>query len=612
MSSNFIKNYILFACLLCTTACSHLNSDSDKSTYYDSAYNDHNRAPASVTPQINSENGNQKIDQYHLHTQGDYYFSLGEAYSLDGKHEKAIESFKNVLIYDPGSSQVSFRIASEFVKLGLITEAVENAELAVKKDAKNIQARILLGGLYSSLKDYTNSIKQYEAALKIDENNTDAPLYLGAVYAEQKQFDKSVKYFESLAKNEDFSSPYLAYYYIGRVRMEQASKGSYKAAEAAFKKSLNMKPSSVEVITALGSLYQKLDQEEKTIDIYKNFQKEHGPSAKVAETLSQIYMEKENYDAAYEQLEILENTEDTLNVKVKMALILIEQKRFNVAILKLQDVLKQVPDSDKIQFYLAAIYEEIDNKEMAVEYFKKIQNTSSFYSEAVVHAAYLLKSLKKTDDAVALVKQAYESSKEIPQIIAVYASLLDETKDFKTAQSVLNEGLKKFPDSVQLMFFMGTIQDRLGNKEQVVANMQNVIQLDPNHVQSLNYLAFTYAESNKNLEEAEKLARRALQFEPKDGFILDTLGWILFKKGQFSDSIKVLESAHQAQPNESVIAEHLGDAYHKHQLIDKAKKMYQRAAEVETDSNKQKEIRSKISAIEKQEFSNRAPASIGP
>lgn len=594
------------------SACATHSSDSGTARYFDSAYDDHNRAPASLAPKILVTDSGATLDPLYMRTQADYYFSMGESYSLDGKHEKAVESFKMVQIYDNESAHVSLRLSAEYVKLGLVTEAIEHAQLAVNKAPKLVDARILLGGLYSSLKQYPKAMEQYEMALKLDPTNTEAPLYLGAVYAEQKQYDKAVKYFETLIKNDDYATPYLAYYYIGRVRMEQEGVGAKKAAEAAFKKSLELKPSYVESLITLGSMYSRMNQEEKALQLYKTYQKEQGSHPRVAEVLSQIYLEREQYDAAYEQLEVLEgSSEDSLNIKVRMALILIEQKKYPSAIAKLQDILKQVPESDKIQFYLAAIYEETEQKDKAVEYFAKISPQSSFYGESVVHATYILKSGKKTDEALKMAEKAYGARKDLPQMYAVYASLLDEKKDFKKASEVLKAGIEKFPDQVQLRFFMGTIQDRMGNKEQVVTHMKQVVEMDPNHVQGLNYLAFTYAESGRNLEDAEKLVRRALEIEPHDGYILDTLGWILYKRGRMEESIKVLETAYKSQPNESVIAEHLGDAYSRNQFIEKAKLMYQKAAELENEDSKVKEIRAKISAMEKQDGpAKRLPASL--
>lgn len=596
----------------CASAPSH-HGESTGGVYYDSAFNDHNRAPASMTPPAVVANGTDRLDPVYLRTQADYYFQVGEAQSLNGQHQKAVEAFKMVLVYDSKTSLVHLRLAAEYVKLGLLTQAMEHSEIAVHRDPQSVDARILLGGLLSTLKVYDKAIAQYQQALKLDPSNTEAPMYIGAVYAEQKQFEKAAKYFEKLAKNDEYGTPHLAWYYLGRIRSEQVGKAFEKAAESAFKKALALKPQYIEALLALGSLHTKHDREAKAAELYKTYQREYGPNPRLAGLLADYYLEQEQYELAYEQLEILEAySEDTLNPKLRMALTLIGQKKYEKAVVKLKEVLLQVPDSDKIRFYLGAVYEEMGKASEAIEQFSRIPVESQYYGEAIVHAAYLSKQNGKLDAALDLVSKGLEKRKDIAQFYAIYASLLDETGDYPKASQILKDGTEKFPDNVQLRFFLGTIADRLGEKAKVIENMKLVVEMDPNHVQGLNYLAFTYAESNNNLEEAESLVRRALEIEPHDGYILDTLGWILYKKGRFQESIKILEAAVRHQPNESIIAEHLGDAYHKHQLVDKARQMYRRAVETETNEQKVREIRQKITALEQQEMNltNRQPASI--
>ncbi|MNJ93459.1 tetratricopeptide repeat protein [compost metagenome] len=608
----YTRTALTASLLLSLTACATFSPhDSETATYYESAFDDKNRAPASLTPPTPSSDSTTTLDPLYMRTQADYNFAMGEAYSLDGNSAKAVEAFKMTLIYDAESPTVRMRLAAEYLKQGMVTESLAQAEEAVKLQPKNIDARLLLGGLYSTLKVYPKALEQYHLVMKLQPSNTEAPLYIGALYSEQKQSDKAVKYFESLAKNTEYSTPYLAYYYIGRVRMEQPEQKYQKAAEEALKKSLQIKPDFADSVLSLGALYTKEKKEEKTIELYRRFQKENTPSPKVAEVLAQIYVERDQYDMAYEQLEVLESTSDEpLNVKMKMALILIEQKKFDQATEKLEDVLREVPESDKIRFYLAAVYEETRQNAKAIAEFRKIPASSTYFGESTVHAAYLLKGMGQLDEAIAVVSKGLAERKDQPQIYAMYASLLDEKQDFKGALKALEQGLEKFPENAQLRFYLGTIHDRLGNKGEVVSQMQRVIAIDPNHVQGLNYLAFTWAEQGLHLEDAEQLARRALALEPKDGYVLDTLGWILFKQNKLSESIKVLEAAHKYQSTVSVIAEHLGDAYYKQALVEKAKKMYKKAVDLETDTKKVEEIRSKITAIEKQELVNtRMPAS---
>lgn len=600
--------------LLLLSACATFQ-DADTAPYYDAAFNDKNRAPAAFSPQLltpGDESNTTILDPFYLRSQADYNFAMGEAFSLEGNHGKAIDAFKMTLLYDQESPTVNIRLATEYFKTAQFTEALTQAEEAIRKDPKNIDARLLLGGLYLSLKLFPKAIAQYEQVMKLQPNNVEAPVYLGAAYTEIKQYDKAVKFFESLVKNDDYNTPYLAHYYIGRVRSEQKGEAYQKAAMKSYQKAVELKPDFLDGISAIASLYTQQKQEAKALALYKKYQKEQGPSAKVAEILAQMYVENEQYDLAYEQYQILEsNVEDSLNIKLKMALILIERKDFKTAAAKLEEILRDAPESDKIRFYLGAVYEETKDFDRAIVQFKKIPSGSQFFGEATVHTAYMMKNKGRSNEAVELIETALKERKDQPQLYAMYASLLDEQGEYNKALKMLTEAVAQFPESAQLRFYYGTLYDRTGQKERVVTEMKKVLELDPKHVQAMNYLAFTWAESNSNLPEAENLARRALALEPKDGYIMDTLGWILYKQGRFNEAVKVLEVAYKHQSGVSIIAEHLGDAYYKHQMVEKAKKMYIKAADLETDSRKVEVIKAKITAIEKQQIPGdmRMPAS---
>ncbi len=127
----------------------------------------------------------------------------------------------------------------------------------------------------------------------------------------------------------------------------------------------------------------------------------------------------------------------------------------------------------------------------------------------------------------------------------------------------------------------------------------------------MNYLAYTYAELNRDLSAAEELSRRALEMQPNDGYILDTVGWVLFKKGKMEEAIRYLERAYREKSDEAVIAEHLGDAYFRYELWQKALRMYRKAAELETDTEKSRRIHEKVVGAESQQQKPlRTPASL--
>ena len=100
------------------------------------------------------------------------------------------------------------------------------------------------------------------------------------------------------------------------------------------------------------------------------------------------------------------------------------------------------------------------------------------------------------------------------------------------------------------------------------------------------------------LDAALKLAQKAIQLKPKDGHIKDTLGWVLYKQGDYEGAVKALESAYQLNSTESIIAEHLGDAYYRYSHPRKAKEMYRKAVELERDALKIQNLKLKITSIE--------------
>lgn len=579
-------------------------------TVHDSALSNLNPAPSKLAPPDYSS-ASPMMDETYLSSQADYHFTMGETLSFEGQTARSIEEYKSTLIYDPKSVHVRLRLAAEYVRAGMITEAVEQGEIAVDMDPESVEAHMLLGGLYSGLKMFGPAVEQFQAILNHHPGHPEASIYLGALLAEERKYDESIKYFEALSKNKSFKEPEKAYYYIGRVRAEQGPR-FHADAKKAFNKALELKPEYPEAVLALGMLDRSDGKENEMERLFRSYSDKYGPDREMARQLSRYYLEKENFDKALEQLEALDGFErDNLNVKIQIALILIEQKKYEAAAERLEDVLQQAPDSDKVRYYLGAVYEEMGQSALAEEHYLKIQPGSAYFAEAVVHSANLQKTSGHIDRAIQILEKSLEQQEDLPQLYAFYATLLDEKKAYQKALKMLSMATERFPTNTQLRFFLGTMHDRVGNPEETIVQMNKVLEQDKDHVQALNYLAYTYAEMGKNLDEAADLAARALSLQPNDGYILDTVGWIYFKKGHIEDAIKYLEAACKVRSDEPIIAEHLGDAYLRHQLWQRAQKMYQKAASLETDHDRSQKLQDKIAnLLQQSQRPARMPASL--
>ncbi len=109
----------------------------------------------------------------------------------------------------------------------------------------------------------------------------------------------------------------------------------------------------------------------------------------------------------------------------------------------------------------------------------------------------------------------------------------EEQKKFNEAISYLKLADAKFHKNAQVNYFLGTLFDRLNDKENMLFHMNKVIDADSEHVQALNYLAYSLAEMKKDLRRAEQLALKAEKLDQTDAFIKDTVGWVYYQKGDY-------------------------------------------------------------------------------
>jgi Tfp pilus assembly protein PilF len=89
--------------------------------------------------------------------------------------------------------------------------------------------------------------------------------------------------------------------------------------------------------------------------------------------------------------------------------------------------------------------------------------------------------------------------------------------------------------------------------------MEKILVEKPDDPGALNFIGYTLVSSGTDIEKGEQLIRRAIEIKPEDGYILDSMAWVLFKKGQTEEALIYLEKAVQKVPSDPIIFDHLGD-----------------------------------------------------
>jgi tetratricopeptide (TPR) repeat protein len=191
-------------------------------------------------------------------------------------------------------------------------------------------------------------------------------------------------------------------------------------------------------------------------------------------------------------------------------------------------------------------------------------------------------------------EDAIKTKPKEPNLYLILADLFEKENQLPKAQAALQKGLNQNQNSVDLLFQLGAVYDKMGEFEKMVVQMREVLRLEPDHADALNYLGYSYADRGIRLEEALQLIQKAMLLKPNMGYITDSLGWLYFKLGQYEKAAVELEKANQLTPDDPTITEHLADSYFKLQRTEKAIELYEKALKLDPKPDQIERLKSKI------------------
>ncbi|MAZ76068.1 MAG: hypothetical protein CMH31_02060 [Micavibrio sp.] len=230
---------------------------------------------------------------------------------------------------------------------------------------------------------------------------------------------------------------------------------------------------------------------------------------------------------------------------------------------------------------LGNILSRHDRIEDAIKNFLKIKPESKYYVLSQMEAANLYEKLEQPEKAIDTLKQLYKQQGDINAIIQI-GHIYRSGEDFKNAIEAYNKAAKEIGDPIpkeywHLLYVRGMSYEQSKEYGQAEDDLLKALAFQPNHPYILNYLGYSWADRGKNLDKSLSMIERAVKLKPDDGYIADSLGWVLYRLGHFSQAVPHLERASILLPYDPVINDHLGDVYWRNGRIIEAKFQWERA-----------------------------------
>ena len=534
-----------------------------------------------------------------------------------GDYTGAILEYYDALNYD-SSAGIYFALAKNYFRLNRINNAINNIEIAIKKDPQNIDYKLFAAEIYRYAKLFDKAKIKYQDALAQDSLNVKA-IYGLAQLSEAKRPTEAMNLYKKLLKITGPRWDVL-------IAMADLSSRMGKLDETIeyTKKLLKLNPSEPVLKKILIELYVRNGNYDEALKIVDELLPIYPDDLQLLEYKASIYVFKKDWEKSYLAYEkLIQSSDVPFERKFLIATSYInqfEQEKDTSLLDYAKNLMLQI-DADTLDWRVKAalgdVYQRSGNDSLAIKYLKQAANEAEWNSTLWVQLGGLLFDTGKYKDAVETLSKVidnfpdnaflhwilglsygqlkdYENSKKYllraaklaPNNANINQSLaftLTQLKEYEEALRYLNLAKNINPNSAQIYGMMGMIYDDLGEWDKCNAAYERALAIDSTDILIMNNYAYSLSKQNKNLERALSLVNKALEGAPGNASYLDTKGWILFKMGKIDEAKKLIEEALKKEEASAEVNEHMGEIYLKLGNKKEALKYFLRAKELQPD-----------------------------
>lgn len=223
------------------------------------------------------------------------------------------------------------------------------------------------------------------------------------------------------------------------------------------------------------------------------------------------------------------------------------------------------PDHVDAILLSARLLDSLGQFDLAVKTYKQVPADSADAHAAELGRAEALRNAGKPDAAIEVLEQLAQDQPTLPMVHTALGDLLRQQEDYAEAVSAYDRALEYSEEDVASRWFLlyarGISHERQDNWPQAEADFRAALELRPDQPQVLNYLGYSLVEKQIKLDEALEMIERAVAARPDSGYIVDSLGWVLYRLGRYDEAVGHMEKAVELMPVDPVVNDHLGDVY---------------------------------------------------
>jgi tetratricopeptide (TPR) repeat protein len=434
------------------------------------------------------------------------------------RQDEALVSARLWAELDPQNAEANNTVAGLLAQQGRTLEALPYLEVVERQTGAANFAMLLTGFTQLSVEQRDELVGEIDRLSQQYPENTRLMLAQALIHTEYKQYDLALENLDDLLDLEPENPQ--AILLESKILIEQKAKNPYARVERALAKN----PDDNKLRLQYARLLTATDM-----------------------------------PAAREQFEIL-SQQSPQDGDLLFSLALINRETGDPAAAReyLQKTIALDQHVGESYYYLGRIAEEENKPEEAISNYSKVGPGPEYLAASSRLGQILVDAgdLQRSNAWFAQQREQLPPLRE--QLYGLEADILSRAGLLQEAHDLLTRALAETPDSTGLRYARAMISEQLDDLDAMENDLRALIAADPDNATALNALGYTLADRTQRYAEAQQLIERALQLQPNEPAILDSMGWVLYRTGRYDESVEFLSRAYARFPDPEVAA-HLGE-----------------------------------------------------
>ncbi|WP_246215915.1 tetratricopeptide repeat protein [Microvirga makkahensis] len=469
--------------------------------------------------------------------------------------------FREAIEADPRNQELLERGFVAFLGNGSMQEAYRAAERLSKRDSSNNLAQFALAVRSMKAKKYADARARLAKGTRGRQADLTATLLTAWAYAGSKDGKQALATVDKL-KSEQAFNQFREYH----AALIADVVGNAREAEKRFKAAYEGEKNTLQVVDAYGRFLAKRGKKDEAIAVYKAFDELAPRHPIVMTALTALEQDKP-------LMPLVANAQDgAAELLYGLGVVGNTQGDELTAIIYLQLALDLKPEHPLALITLGDVYERLKQYEQANAIFDRVPKDSAVRTSADIAIGQNYEQMGRGEEAMAYLDKLMKERPDDVEVVMALGNVQRSRKKFAEAAETYSRAIELVGTPQRghwiLFFYRGTSYERAKQWDKAEADLKKALELVPDTLpagkaQVMNYLAYSWVDRNENIEEAFEMLTKAVELAPRDGMIIDSLGWAYYRMGRYEDAVRELEKAVELKAGDPTINDHLGDAYWK-------------------------------------------------